>query len=56
MNDYIIIESTSLPSLAKSVVEKMDEMYFPLGNITVYPFEDGKGNDRLFYQAMASYK
>jgi hypothetical protein len=38
----------------------MEDGYFPLGNVTVHEYipsetEDGQP-DRIFYQAMASYK
>ena len=60
MNDYLVISSTDLGSLCKRVVEGMDDGYYPLGNVTVFEhfveeFADSK-LDRMFYQAMASYK
>jgi hypothetical protein len=55
MNDYLVIESVELAALAKRVVEAMDDGYFPLGNVTVFEDENSKV-DRIFYQAMASYK
>jgi hypothetical protein len=60
MNDYLVIESLHLAALCKRVVEAMEDGYFPLGNVTIFEhfveeFEDSK-LDRMFYQAMASYK
>jgi hypothetical protein len=56
VNDYIVIESKDLVSLCKRVIEGMDDGYYPVGSLVVYPFEDDKGNPCIFYQAMASYK
>jgi hypothetical protein len=60
MNDYLVISSLDLGELCKLVVDAMDDGYYPLGNITVFEhfveeFDDSK-LDRMFYQAMASYK
>jgi hypothetical protein len=59
MNDYLVIESVELGALARRVVEAMNDGYYPLGNITVFDhFLDDEESkvDRIFYQAMASYK
>jgi len=59
MNDYLVIESVELGALARRVVEAMNDGYFPLGNITVFEhyLDDEESKvDRIFYQAMASYK
>ena len=60
MNDYLVISSVYLNALANRVTEAMNDGYYPLGNVTVfdyYPAETEEGQpDRIFYQAMASYK
>jgi hypothetical protein len=59
MNDYLVIESVELGALARRVVEAMEDGYFPLGNITVfehYLADEESEVDRIYYQAMASYK